>query len=198
MDDSLGNLSKLNDIVRVHDVQEIIFSAQDVPFSAFSGSMSSLGPGYRYMLAASTTMNIVGSMSRDTEGESYGLRINFNLSHPSSRRSKRLFDVISSFLFILLTPIWILIIPNKKRALVEAVQVLWGKKTWVSYNPADPMITSLPRIAKVCCTLLMRMDIPMNSSARTHSLCLCERLSLDFRFFYFNNTVETDWTIDLK
>jgi len=145
--DSLGNLSKLNDIVRVHDVQEIIFSAQDVPFSAFSGSMSSLGPGYRYMLAASTTMNIVGSMSRDTEGESYGLRINFNLSHPSSRRSKRLFDVISSFLFILLAPIWILILPNRKRAFVDAVQVLWGLKTWVSYNPADPMIMSLPRLA---------------------------------------------------
>ncbi|HJW28333.1 MAG TPA: glycosyltransferase, partial [Saprospiraceae bacterium] len=90
--DLLGDLSKLEEIVKVNHVNEIIYSAQDVPFSSFSASMSALGPAYRYMLAASTTMNIVGSMNRDTEGEAYGLRINFKLSHPSSLRSKRMFD----------------------------------------------------------------------------------------------------------
>jgi GT2 family glycosyltransferase len=146
-EDSLGNLSKLEDIVRVHGVQEIIFSAQDVPFSAFSGSMSTMGPGYRYMLAASTTMNIVGSISRDTEGESYGLRINFKLSHASSRRSKRLFDLVSSLLFIVLSPVLIYFIPKQKKAFINLFEVLLGHKTWVSYNPADPMIQSLPRIS---------------------------------------------------
>jgi len=145
-DDSLGDLSKLADIVRVHHVQEIIFSAQDVPFSSFSGSMSALGPAYRYMLAASTTMNIVGSMSRDTEGESYGLRINFKLSHPSSRRSKRLFDWISSTLMIITSPILLVIIPQRTKAFIHLWQVWWGQKTWVSYNPADPMHQSLPSI----------------------------------------------------
>jgi len=147
-EDSLGHLSKLEEIVRVHNVQEIIFSAQDVPFSAFSGSMSSLGPGYRYMLAASTTMNIVGSMRRDTEGESYGLRINFKLSHPSSRRSKRLFDLAASLLLMIMSPLLLLFIPNKSHAFLNMLHVLWGRKTWVSYNPADPMIQSLPRISR--------------------------------------------------
>jgi len=142
----LGNLNQLNDIVRVHDVQEIIFSAQDVPFSAFSGSMSTLGTGYRFMLAASTTMNIVGSMSRDTEGESYGLRINFKLSHPTSRRSKRLFDITSSLVLIIISPVVLLFVKNKGRAFANMFQVLSGRKTWVSYNPADPMIKSLPRL----------------------------------------------------
>lgn len=54
--------------------------------------MTKLGPSLRYMLAASTTMNIVGSMSRDTEGESYAIRVHFNLSDPASGRAKRIFD----------------------------------------------------------------------------------------------------------
>ena len=142
----LGSLNQLNDIVRVHDVQEIIFSAQDVPFSVFSGSMSTLGTGYRFMLAASTTMNIVGSMSRDTEGESYGLRINFKLSHPTSQRSKRLFDIVTSLILIILSPVILLFVKNKGRTLANMFQVFTGSKTWVSYNPADPMIKSLPRL----------------------------------------------------
>jgi GT2 family glycosyltransferase len=144
--DLLGSLAQLKDIVRVHNIQEIIFSAQDVPFSVFSGSMSALGTGYRFMLAASTTMNIVGSMSRDTEGESYGLRINFKLSDPTSQRSKRLFDVISSILLIICFPVILIFIQNKGNALSHLFQVLVGRKTWVSYNPADPMINSLPQL----------------------------------------------------
>ncbi len=146
--DSLGNLANLSDIVRVHDVQEIIFSAQDVPFSTFSGTMSRLGPGYRYMLAASTTMNIVGSMNKDTEGESYGLRINFKLSHPSARRSKRVFDLVSSSMMLVLFPLVLLLVKSPVNALRHLVQVWSGSKTWVSYNPADPMISALPPIRK--------------------------------------------------
>lgn len=142
----LGNLNQLKDIVRVHDVQEIIFSAQDIPFSVFSGSMSNLGTGYRFMLAASTTMNIIGSMSRDTEGESYGLRINFKISHPTSRRSKRLFDITSSLVLIIISPVILLFVKNKRAAFTNMFEVIRGRKTWVSYNPSDPMIRSLPRL----------------------------------------------------
>jgi GT2 family glycosyltransferase len=142
----LGNLTLLEDIVRVHDVEEIIFSAQDVPFSVFSGSMTALGPGYRYMLAASTTMNIVGSMNRDTEGESYGLRITFNLSNPSARRSKRLFDLITSGILLIGFPVILFFIRHPINALRHLFQVFWGSKTWVSYNPADPVMHSLPHI----------------------------------------------------
>ena len=140
----LGNLAQLKEIVRVHDIQEIIFSAQDVPFSVFSGSMSALGAGYRFMLAASTTMNIVGSMSRDTEGESYGLRIHFKLSDPIARRSKRIFDLVSSVILIILSPIVLLFTRNSGKAFANMFRVLGSQKTWVSYNPADPMVNSLP------------------------------------------------------
>ena len=144
----LGRVSQLEDLVRVYQVKEIIFSAQDVPFSVFTGSMTKLGPSLRYMLAASTTMNIVGSMSRDTEGESYAIRIHFNLSDPSSGRSKRIFDIVSSFLLLITSPILLIFIRGKLAFYKNAIQVLMGKMTWVSYHPFDPTITSLPPIPK--------------------------------------------------
>lgn len=142
----IGQLSQLEDIIRVHGVKEIIFSAQDVPFSAFTGSMTRLGPNLRYMLAASTTMNIVGSMSKDTEGEFYAIRVHFKISDPSSKRAKRLFDFFSAALFLLLFPVLVFFIQNRLSLLKNIIKVLTGKKTWVSYHPSDPMMSSLPPI----------------------------------------------------
>jgi len=142
--DSLGQLSKLEDIVRVHKVSEIIFSAQDVPFSKFTNNMTHLGPGLRYMLAASTTMNIVGSMNRDTEGESYAIRIHFNLSHPASLRGKRIFDILVSLLFLCTSPLLLFFIHPKKYFFSNIFRVLSGKKTWISYHPDDLLKSALP------------------------------------------------------
>ena len=146
--EALGSMSQLDDLVRIYQVKEIIFSAQDVPFSVFTGSMTRLGPTFRYMLAATTTMNIVGSAGKDTEGESYAIRIHFNLSEVSSRRVKRIFDFLSSFILIVLFPVLMFFIPKPFVFLRNLLQVLIGKKTWVSYHPLDPVISSLPVLAQ--------------------------------------------------
>jgi hypothetical protein len=96
------------------------------------------------MLAASTTMNIVGSMNKDTEGESYGLRIDFNLTHPTARRSKRIFDVLSSLSLLVLSLLVLIFIKHPGRALHNTIKVLVGNMTWVAYHPADPNRQALP------------------------------------------------------
>lgn len=143
-DGSLGTIAQLEDLIRIYQIREIIFSAQDVPFSVFTGSMTRLGPGLRYMLAASTTMNIVGSMGKDTAGESYAIRVHFNLSHPSSRRAKRIFDIFSSLMLLAAFPVLAIIIPHPFTLLKNTWNVFSGKMTWVSYHPLDPFIGSLP------------------------------------------------------
>lgn len=143
---TLGRISQLDDIVRVHRIKEIIFSAQDVPFSKFTSEITSLGPSLRYMLAASATMNIVGSMNRDTEGESYALRVNFNLSHPASLRAKRIFDFVASLTILIISPFLFFFINPKHGLWKNIFLVLTGKRTWVSYHPGDPMSFSLPSL----------------------------------------------------
>lgn len=147
-DGFIGSIAQLEDVVRIYQIREIIFSAQDVPFSVFTGSMMRLGPGLRYMLAASTTMNIVGSMGKDIAGESYAIRIHFKLTEPSAKRSKRLFDIVSSFIFLAAFPVLVFIISNPIRFLQNIFQVITGQKTWVSYHPLDPMVGTLPKLAQ--------------------------------------------------
>ncbi len=140
----LGDIGQLEELVRIYQAKEIIFSAQDVPFSVFTGTMSHLGPTLRYMLAASTTMNIVGSMGKDIAGESYAIQIHFNLSDQASKRAKRIFDLISSLLLWIASPLLLFLIPHPTNFLKHIVLVGLGKKTWVSYYPLDSMIQSLP------------------------------------------------------
>lgn len=148
-DDSvLGGLNRLHEIVRVHKVKEIIFSAQDVPFSKFTKQMTELGPSLRYMLAASATMNIVGSMSSETSGESYAIHVHFRLSHPSSKRAKRIFDLLSAILLLLASPILYFMLEPRKYLWANIFSVISGKRTWISYDPSDPMISSLPILPK--------------------------------------------------
>lgn len=142
--DRLGHMEQLADIVRVHQVREIIFSAHDVPFAHFTRMMTELGPDLRYMLAASTTLNIVGSMSKDTEGESYALRVHFNLSHPQARRVKRLFDALAASLLFILSPIWLALTGFHLRVVPELLSIIAGKRTVVSYHQSDPLRNSLP------------------------------------------------------
>jgi hypothetical protein len=151
-EDILGHIGQLEELVRVYQAKEIIFSAQDVPFSVFTGTMSRLGPSLRYMLAASTTMNIVGSMGKDIAGESYAIQIHFNLSDQASRRAKRIFDLFSSGLLIIGFPLLLFIIPNPMAYFRNACLVFLGKRTWVSYYPLTSMLQSLPplRVGILC------------------------------------------------
>jgi GT2 family glycosyltransferase len=140
----LGHIGQLKDVIRVHRIKEIIFSVQDIPFSTFTSLMTSLGEGYRYMLAASATMNIVGSMSRDAEGESYAIRVHFKLSSPSAKRTKRIFDVLTAIFFLVISPLIFFLLKNRKHFFSNLLNVLSGKKTFVSYDPNDPSVHSLP------------------------------------------------------
>lgn len=91
-------------------------------------------------------MNIVGSMGKDIAGESYAIRIHFKLTEPSARRSKRLFDLVSSFMLLVAFPVLVFFISNPIRFLQRIFLVIAGKKTWVSYHPLDPMVVSLPKL----------------------------------------------------
>ncbi len=144
----LGHIGQLHDVVRIYQAGEIIFSAQDVPFSVFTSTMSRLGPALRYMLAASTTMNIVGSMGKDIAGESYAIQIHFNLSDPASIRAKRIFDFIASFVLLLLFPVLVFFIPHAFRLFRHIFEVMFGKMTWVSYYPLEGNKQSLPPLPK--------------------------------------------------
>lgn len=144
----VGHIDQLADIVRIRGVEEIIFSSRDVSFSTFTRAMAQLGPGLRYMMAASTTENIVGSMHKDAEGELYGMQIVFLIATPAGRRAKRITAIISSLVLLLTFPLWCLLVKRSGAAFINLWRVLTGRMELVSYHPVDQRLDTLPPLNK--------------------------------------------------
>ncbi|MCX7987205.1 MAG: glycosyltransferase [Bacteroidales bacterium] len=131
--DELGTVNQLSDIVQVYGVDEIIFSGKDLSSQQIIHHMIHLKPsGLEYKIAPPEGMSVIGSNSINTAGDLYLVQIN-TINMPTSRRLKRLFDLIASILLLLSYPFIFLLYRNKIQLLKNITNVLLGKRTWVGY-----------------------------------------------------------------
>lgn len=142
----IGSIDQLDDIVRIHKAEEIIFSARDVGFSLFTKTIAHLGPSLRYMMAASTTENIVGSMNKDTEGELYGMEVHFQIATPAGKRAKRLTSFLTSLLLLPTSMLWMWFCKNPFFVWINLIRILIGNNELVGYHPHDPKLDTLPSL----------------------------------------------------
>lgn len=144
----LGSISKLDEIVRIYKVDEIIFCARNISASQIISSMSlQTGREIEYKIAPPESLFIIGSSSVDNPGELYIVDMN-SITKSSNRRNKRLFDVLFSLAFLFFSPILVLL--QKKNHLnlfINVFQILIAKKTWVSYTFVKQH-QSLPKLKK--------------------------------------------------
>lgn len=145
----IGSLEQIEDIVRIHKLDEIVFCALDISSRRIIYVMTKLtGVPVNYKIAPPESLSIIGSNSINTAGELY--TINFNsIGKASNLRTKRLFDFFISLVLIPLFPLWALFVPGCFAALGRLLQVLSGSKTLVGYfmyTGFDP--TSLPALRK--------------------------------------------------
>jgi hypothetical protein len=99
-----------------------------------------------FKIAPEESMYVIGSNSINTQGEHYAFELN-SINKPENVRNKRLFDFISSFLLLLVSPILILINRSFFKLYKNLFSVLIGIKSLVSYhklgeNDALPKIKS--------------------------------------------------------
>lgn len=141
------NHERLAELVRVNQVNELIFCTQDISMGAIVNAMLYLSPqGVNYKIATHEGSSIIGSNSIESQGELYTLDFKA-LGSPSVRRAKRLFDIFSSAVVIITWPVNAFWISKPFRVLAESLNVLVGLKTWVGYG-ADSAgaLPSLPKI----------------------------------------------------
>jgi hypothetical protein len=128
----LGDLSGLEEIVSVYQVNEIIFCARDISSQEIIARMLSLGgKDVEYKIAPPESLFIIGSNSDDTQGDLYLVDIN-TLEKKAVRRNKRLFDVVSSAILLLIFPVACWFVDNKGGFIKNIFAVLFGIKTWVA------------------------------------------------------------------
>ncbi len=141
-DGSIGDLHQLNEIVSIHHINEIIFSAKSLSSSEIIHWMTQTsGQDLEFKIAQPDASFLIGSNSIDRAGELYVLNFN-SLSHPENKRAKRLIDVTFALLFLVGSPILIWFFSNKKQFLKNAGLVFLGRKTFVGYTDSEALSKS--------------------------------------------------------
>lgn len=115
-------------------VDEVVFCAQDIPVhNMLDDTIAWRNHKVNFRIVPATNDVLLGSNYTECPEQLYVdnfARIN---SIPS-RRSKRLFDILTAVLFIVLSPILFWIQVDKWHYFTNCWKVLIGKKTWVSYS----------------------------------------------------------------
>ncbi len=76
--------------------------------------------------------------------------LNFDIEKRTNRIAKRIFDIIASLLFLILSPVLVLLVDDKKNYFTNIFHVLKGKLSFVGYIDCDkcPETEKLPEIKK--------------------------------------------------
>ena len=129
----LGDIDDITEIVKIHRIDEIIFSLKNITSNEVMKIMSTLGGKIEYRIISEGSDVIIGSNSKHSSGDLYTLDINFNLNQPQYRRSKRLTDLLTAFILFVFSPLLIWFTASKLGFLKNIFTVLFGQKSWVGY-----------------------------------------------------------------
>lgn len=140
----LGRNSQLEEIIRIHQPDEVVFASGEIEYQEIIQMMSQLNGKVKFKIAPEGMDSIIGSHSKNTAGDFYTLEIGFNLAQPSHRRKKRILDVGLTFILLILSPFLLFIQKNKSSFYKNIFQVFLGDKTWVGYQ--SPVSENLPKI----------------------------------------------------
>ena len=145
-ENQLGNISQLNEVIEVHQIQEIIFCSKSISSQQIINYMLQLvSVDVDFKIAPPESISIIGSNSIDTAGDLYVIDFN-SVSKPHNKRNKRILDLVVSSSLIALLPLITIVQKKPIQFVANLFFVLVGLKTWIGYEAnADPR---LPRIKK--------------------------------------------------
>ncbi len=130
----IGNINQIEEVIEIYKINEVIFCSRDISSQRIIDYMHTLvSANVDFKIAPPESLSIIGSNSIDTAGDLYIIDVN-SIGKPKNKRNKRLFDVLSSLLFTVLSPIFILIQHNKTGFIKNIFSVLFSFKSWVGYG----------------------------------------------------------------
>ncbi len=140
----LSTIHQLQEVVKIYQVDEIIFCSKDVSSQSIMQWMTRIGPHVNYKIVPTESMSIIGSHSKNTPGELYTVAIQFQITSILQKRNKRLLDILVALVLLLIGPFMLFFLKEKTTFFINCFQVLFGKKTWVGYAAKSTLTTDLP------------------------------------------------------
>ncbi len=142
----IGKINQIDEIIKVHQINEIIFCAKDISSQFIINNMLTLvSSGVDFKIAPPESLSIIGSNDVDTAGDLYVIDVN-SVTKSNNKRNKRLLDIGVSILLIIFSPILIFIQDKKSNYFLNCFNVLFGFYSWVGYGKITDK--SLPEIKR--------------------------------------------------
>jgi len=148
-DGFIGSLTQIKEIIRVYRIDEVIFCSKSMTHQAIIDQMSALQDLHvDYKIAPEDSLSIIGSNSINTAGDLYTVNINA-ITNVENRRNKRLIDLASCLIFIILLPLLIFLVSKPLGLIRNIFLVLVSCRSWVSYIRDEHYeVERLPNIRK--------------------------------------------------
>jgi GT2 family glycosyltransferase len=149
---ALGNnetsLENLEDILRIHQIDQVIYCARDLTSADIIASMSSVGDKkVEFKIAPPESLYIIGSGSIEAAGDGSMMDVN-SVQRIVNRRKKRLFDVAAAVMVLMVSPILIWVQRQPARLYPNIFRVLWGSRSWIGYSSPSENRSHLPRLTQ--------------------------------------------------
>jgi len=136
----IGSLSQIDEIIKIHKTDEIIFCAKNLSTEDIINKMLSLSSlDVNVKIAPKDSISIIGSNSINTAGDLYTLDLN-TITKPQNKRYKWLIDKLLSLLFLSTYILIFVFVNNKFRFLINIFLVLIGKLSWVGFYHTPKML----------------------------------------------------------
>lgn len=144
----IGDINQLEEVIRVHNIDEVIFSGKDVSSAQTIDLMSSTASeGLDFKIAPSDTLYMIGSNSIDTNGDLFMLEAN-GIHKSANKRNKRVLDGVIALLLLVSLPFSILFVTKKWGFVKNIFAVLFGFASWVGYAKVTLQPQGLPPLRK--------------------------------------------------
>lgn len=140
---ALSDITKLKPILHTLNINEVVFCAAGITYEQIIAKMQECGANYDYKIHVPGSKGFVGSNSASTAGDLYTADKRYNITTFISLRNKRMFDLVSASLFLVLFPVLLFKVRQPASFLQHIFWVLSGAKTWFSYGQK---FTDLPTV----------------------------------------------------
>ncbi len=142
----LGSIEDLKEIIRIYNIEEIIFCSKNLSSNEIIGLMSNIQLGdLEFKIAPIESQFIIGSNSINATGELYSLDI-MGIMKKENKRAKRIFDILASLLLLVLSPLFFLWVLDPVEFIKNAITTLFGQNSWVGFTPGGNQQAILPKI----------------------------------------------------
>jgi GT2 family glycosyltransferase len=131
--DALGAISDMKSLLHTLNINEVVFCVNGLSYETILQQMQVCGPAFEYKIHIPGSRSFVGSNSSHTAGDLYTADKRYNIATFVSARNKRVFDILSALLMLLLSPYLLFRVYEPAGLLSNIFRVLSGKYTWIGY-----------------------------------------------------------------